>query len=766
MSIASALATASPWQDSDAGGRYDTEREHERSSAAVVAAAAAATAAASAAALPSALPEALRLDAGLWRLAHAETQADRQLARGLAALWDKELYRPLGHVRATDFVREHVGLKESRARWLARLGRRLEQVPDFDAELGAGRLSASHVIELGRIVDGNTPPPERAAWIERARGMSIRALRKLVRSEHRRREARDASDANGSGSAAAGDTGGLDAEIEVIDIRPHAERTNLGDPDADPDERPAGGWLSIPAPARVAVLWHSAVDVARSAAGRHLTLGQCAEMVFAEYLSAIGPDPDDAEIEAESTDRQRERLLAEVISALNNPQRVALVKPAPPAEDSAEHPTDPSTTIDWRIPDGELPADCVVGEVSDPWRLAETLARLSELKKKLRYELAARLERMHLESHWHLLGFASFERYCEERLAFGVRRAERLIRFYAGLRRFARVRQAYLSGRLSYTAVLLLVPILHRTTEAAWVEWADGITYRELERVVEYARTYSLPGAHPSVLESWVRGLEQQGLAAKVKAEEGATAFAAAGKAAEHPKDGATAFAASGQPVPLGYALPPSAPGALPSISGIPSDIALAPPELCLARIRFWLPTDALDLAHRALRHCRGSVRDPLGHTWVYFEIILVHFIRSLDTPQARAVARRHRIVARDQFRCRTPGCTSRANLQEHHLEPRAQGGSDDPSNQTALCAGHHLGGQHAGVIAMGGWAPDKLTTKLGINPRTQRALACYQNERRVSAEMADAALAAWRTSLRASHRTRIDHRELSHGLN
>jgi hypothetical protein len=49
----------------------------------------------------------------------------------------------------------------------------------------------------------------------------------------------------------------------------------------------------------------------------------------------------------------------------------------------------------------------------------------------------------------------------------------------------------------------------------------------------------------------------------------------------------------------------------------------------------------------------------------------------------------------------------------------------------------------------MGGWAPDRLTTKLGINPKNGEALACYRNERRVSAECAEADLAAWRAAMR-----------------
>jgi hypothetical protein len=177
----------------------------------------------------------------------------------------------------------------------------------------------------------------------------------------------------------------------------------------------------------------------------------------------------------------------------------------------------------------------------------------------------------------------------------------------------------------------------------------------------------------------------------------------------------------------------------------VADDLAFSESERCVACIRFWLPHDAAELAHRALLRCRRLARDPLRPTWVYFEIILAHFIRSVDTPEARRVNRRHKIISRDQFWCRCPGCTSRANLHEHHIKPRAQGGSNDAWNLTTLCAGHHVHGLHAGVLVMGGWAPEKLATKLGIHPRTGRPLASYLNERRVRAEAAEGEIAAWR---------------------
>lgn len=66
------------------------------------------------------------------------------------------------------------------------------------------------------------------------------------------------------------------------------------------------------------------------------------------------------------------------------------------------------------------------------------------------------------------------------------------------------------------------------------------------------------------------------------------------------------------------------------------------------------------------------------------------------------------RIRIRDKHRCQVPGC-SRAAPDTHHVIFLSQGGSDDPSNQTGICAVHHLRGIHDGRMRVTGTAPDGL---------------------------------------------------------
>ena len=360
---------------------------------------------------------------------------------------------------------------------------------------------------------------------------------------------------------------------------------------------------------------------------------------------------------------------------------------------------------------------------------------------------------------WAQLGFADFTTYCEERLGSGLRHAERLIRFHHGLARFPEVRAAHQAGALSYTAALLLLPLLHETTAALWVRWARRLTYREIERVAEFARIFSLPGADPSVLASFVDGLLATGFARR-------RAGSGAGSSQDPTALDATAAAsdtAVPPHVPFGFPLPPTTPRGLPAIAGFPADLALLPPERPLATIRFFLPHDVLDLAYAALHRCRQSQPDPLRPTWVYLELLLHHFLDTHHGPEIRAHhLRAHPVLCRDGFLCTSPGCTSHGHLENHHLHFKSRGGSDALTNRTTVCAGHHRPAIHLGSAELGGFAPAHLIARLGLHPTTGCAFAAYIGERRVSDSTARHALAAWRRALRHGATAKAQHRRES----
>ena len=90
----------------------------------------------------------------------------------------------------------------------------------------------------------------------------------------------------------------------------------------------------------------------------------------------------------------------------------------------------------------------------------------------------------------------------------------------------------------------------------------------------------------------------------------------------------------------------------------------------------------------------------------------VLHFIESHAPDVAERRTLQKRILERDGFCCKFPGC-SRAAAHVHHILLRSQGGTDDEWNLVSLCAVHHLRGVHGGYIRISGRAPDELVWEL-----------------------------------------------------
>jgi 5-methylcytosine-specific restriction endonuclease McrA len=93
-------------------------------------------------------------------------------------------------------------------------------------------------------------------------------------------------------------------------------------------------------------------------------------------------------------------------------------------------------------------------------------------------------------------------------------------------------------------------------------------------------------------------------------------------------------------------------------------------------------------------------------------------------------------VYARSGWRCAAPGCTSRKNLDDHHVVYRSRRGSDALANRACLCRFHHQRGEHGELASCRGKAPLGILWRLG-----RKELAVwYCNERRVVPESASGA--------------------------
>src|SRR5439155_4177041 len=188
---------------------------------------------------------ALVLDGYLRRLAAQEARCRAVLGRLARAFLRRRGQQVLGFARLGDYARERLGLSARELQSLAAVCKRLESLPAIRTAFEDGEVSWAQV----RLLVGIATPETEQAWLELARGRTVRALAAVIRAAGR-------SDA-------------------------HEDEE---DGDAEPRVR-----FRLRCPRRVARLWQETVELARRMAGAELTQGQAAEAIAAEGLSAQPP---------------------------------------------------------------------------------------------------------------------------------------------------------------------------------------------------------------------------------------------------------------------------------------------------------------------------------------------------------------------------------------------------------------------------------------------------------------------------------------------
>ncbi len=108
---------------------------------------------------------------------------------------------------------------------------------------------------------------------------------------------------------------------------------------------------------------------------------------------------------------------------------------------------------------------------------------------------------------------------------------------------------------------------------------------------------------------------------------------------------------------------------------------------------------------------------------------LLEDFVDTWDDAAAAPRRRAEEIYSRDGWRCSAPGCTSRRNLEDHHVVYRSRGGDRKAAgNRVCLCRFHHQQGEHGGCASVRGQAPLGLIWRLGV----EEVGSWFRNERRL----------------------------------
>ncbi len=419
---------------------------------------------------------------------------------------------------------------------------------------------------------------------------------------------------------------------------------------------------------------------------------------------------------------------------------------------------------------------------SDAADLDRRFRALIEIENELEVRLGVVLADLADRRAWSRLRFAGVGHYGEERLGLSRTTAEDRARLARDLRAHPRLREAYTAGHIGREAAALVARLLRDAPadparaadrEAAWVARATETTLKRMRdearalgryRVLDRYRALGAPrpdvpqssarrSAHaPLDDDSWHASLRREGGLARRRIRQYGT-LALFGRltptesdppaspdvfqAVPHEPD---AFLALRLPLDLGYRLIAAVESRRRRLTAeadtIPWDSAdsgtpdpgLPDPGLPDAGVPD-APATAGDSAPSRLAARMFSIRCRRLPAWVGLLALLEEFVDTWDDERRMPRRPGDEIYVRDGWRCAAPGCTSRRNLEDHHVRYRSRGGDDDPANRICLCRFHHQRGEHGGLASCRGRAPTGLLWRLG---RRGPGEVWYRNERQV----------------------------------
>jgi len=588
----------------------------------------------------------------LARLAAAVGPLRRVMAAVAARRLGARGHEPLCFARVGDYARERPGVSRRQIQELARVHRALAELPLLEAALLANLLPWSKV----RLIASVATPTDELAWIARGRAVSVRSLAGAVR---------------------------------------RARADEAGDPGA-----PGTCRLTERCTPAVREQWVWVRELAERMAGRRLNAGEALELVVAEVLSAVPIDPALAPVQAVRR------------------QRVGSADPLAGDEPAAA-----------RAPAAELPADVAALaeglDEADAFELDRRLREAVRLEQGLDAAMAPLLRALRgagrrgpgtahrgpgtahrgpgTAHRGPGTAHRSLARLAPEQLGMSPSKARALIRLERAAEICPELREAWRSGRLSWVKAQCLLPLLLLDMEGpwrpAWVAWAQRVTLRRLEADVE--RALLLRAGHR---RAWLRCHDHPERAQDPISDCKCQICARCERQTCAHGEGQMFARSEGQRC---------APGERQMCA---HDLDVAASEALV-----WdVPAELASLFSALIATLRGRMCSVLGRVpsrGEVFEAMLELARRSwcANEPGARRPESRHPVMARDGWRCAAPGCSSRAELHDHHIVFRSAGGSDALENRITLCAFHHHRCLHAGRMRVAGRAPHGLVFELGV---------------------------------------------------
>ena len=353
------------------------------------------------------------------------------------------------------------------------------------------------------------------------------------------------------------------------------------------------------------------------------------------------------------------------------------------------------------------------------WReLDRQFRSLAKRRGALDHEELALIREANAVQLWRELGMVSIREYLERRMGYTPGVASERVRVAEALDAMPALEAALAAGELSYSAVREITRIATRRTERAWLSECRGKTVKEIMELLAERepgdrpesprkpdlrmkdKTMKIPPHVEAILRQCRAKLEGE-MGERVAEHE---VLEAMGLAFLRGESGAGKTA----PTQIAISMCPSCKVARQNGAGV--EIAISP---------------------------AAFERAACDAQW----------LGDVDGERARAVqdvtpATRKLVFARDQHRCRVPGCRSARNLEVHHLVHREDGGSHEPSNLALLCGGHHAA-HHDGTLIIRGTADALEVIRLDEAPvDTSHVENPHENMSEVAMLQTDAVLA------------------------
>jgi hypothetical protein len=683
-------------------------------------------------------------DRSAWLGAHIAGPLTCGLADAAHQLVEVEGWAPLGFARLGDLARERFGRSGRWVRELAVLGRLVREQPALRAAIvgadGGRPLGRSLALAIARA---STKHPL-ANWIAFARRVTVRELMEAVRADRAGRAVDLSAECAPGRTPAAADDSAAHAQAEPGSV-----------PVDDEDELEAAEALEVRMrlPQWIHACFIETLDLHRAVVAEEASVMSFVEALAAEAAAGANPpDTSTQRVRSGIPTRTAESGLARVNGRWARLRR-STADLAPPRPATAPAVATSAAAEILRRAETESKAMARGTSKSDVTRrealAADASSRLTFLvhvEDRVERELGDILAAMARHGDWTTLGFASGAHYASERLGLPRRTAETRLAVANAIVRLPRLRAAYRQGRIGHEAAALLRRVLRPGTsddmERQWVERAQHSTIKRLRDEVRMFQQGALDDLVGDRTDATGVAFPQR---PATDAEWHGSLYRAPGRTRRKlqrcmPRwdDSTPSSTLDAADVFLRLRLPREIAaaflGAVESERRRLTDRAEgeAPaerpdPHASRTARRRQRPAPAtepasLRIARFYVRRCR---RLP---GWVGLLSLLEDYADTWDDPAGFPRRKWDKTYWRDGTRCMAPGCTARSGQDDHHIEYRSGGGSDELWNQLCLCRFHHQQGEHGRFARVRGRAPIDVVWRLG----TRGLAAWYRNEVRI----------------------------------